>query len=183
MKLSNISLALAVTLSFAGAAHAATKSDGSVSKKIVLTAQINDGIFVSKPDGSSWYNTEELEASDYKQAHFSKTLPVRVWSKSADFNISLASELKMSSGKYEMLNPKVVIVTNQGDKDVNFGSTTKVTQVTAGEDGFDAVYDLKIDVDAPAKPKAKAGSGESIDGSYSGELVMLFEPVAAVEEP
>ena len=107
MKLSNIALAMAMTLSFAGAAHAATKTD-SVSKKITLTAQINDGMFVSKPDGSSWYNTEELEPTDYKQKQFSKVLPIRVWTKNADFNISLAQDLKLAGPNYEMLNLSLI---------------------------------------------------------------------------
>ena len=171
MKIKNIALAMAIAFSFAGLVHAA--NDATVSKKIILTAQINDSIFVSKPDGSSWYETEELKATDYKQAHFSKVLPIRVWSKNADFNISLAQQLKMSNGNYEMLNPAVTLVTPQGNKPVKFGTSTKVTQVVAGTDGFDSVYDLKIDVDAPVKTTA------STNGSYSGELVMLFEAVAS----
>lgn len=176
MKLSNIALIMAAAFLTAGAANAETKSESSVSKKITLTAQINDGIFVSKPDGSTWYNTEALEPDDYKQTHFSKVLPIRIWTKNPDFNVSLAKPLKMSSGYYEMLNPKVVLNTAQGDLDVVEAAPVKVTQTVTADGGFDAVYNLKIDVDAP--PTAADGK-PSINGSYSGDLVMLFEPSAA----
>ncbi|RDS99995.1 fimbrial assembly protein, partial [Burkholderia contaminans] len=79
MKLSKLVLAMGVTTALFGMAH--TAQADTVSKKVTLTAQINDGIFVSKPDGSTWYGTEELEANDYTQTKFSKTLPVRVYTK------------------------------------------------------------------------------------------------------
>ncbi|WP_346778463.1 CS1 type fimbrial major subunit [Burkholderia sp. Ac-20392] len=157
-----------------GAAYAAPKSDNQVSKKITLTAQINDGIFVSKPDGSTWYGTEQLEAEDYTQKKFNKTLPIRVWTKNADFNVSLAQPLKMSSGSYEMANAKVSLLSQAGEKDVTFGAAQKITQVATGSGGFDEIHDLKIAVDAPVQ----VGS-VSTNGSYSGDLVMLFEPVAS----
>ncbi|KVU49253.1 CS1 type fimbrial major subunit [Burkholderia cepacia] len=171
MKLSKLVLALGVTGALFGMAH--TAQADSVSKKITLTAQINDGIFVSKPDGSTWYGTEELQANDYTQSKFSKTLPVRVWTKSADFNISLAQPLKMSSGKYEMRNAKVQLSSAAGDAEVKFGSPQKITQTVAGNGGFDETHDLKINVDAPV------ADGSKTNGSYSGDLVMVFEPVAA----
>lgn len=172
MKLNKLVLALGVTTALFGMAH--TAQADTVSKKITLTAQINDGIFVSKPDGSTWYGTEELQATDYSQTKFEKTLPVRVWTKNADFNVSLAQPLKLASGKYEMKNAKVTLSGNSGDSEVKFGAAQKITQVTAGNGGFDEVHNLKINVDAPAM----VGS-ISTNGSYSGDLVMVFEPVAA----
>ncbi|WP_175911473.1 CS1 type fimbrial major subunit [Burkholderia metallica] len=172
MKLSKLVLAMGVTTALFGMAH--TAQADTVSKKITLTAQINDGIFVSKPDGSTWYGTEELNATDYTQAKFEKTLPIRVWSKNADFNVSLAQPLKMSSGAYEMKNAKVSLSGNSGDAEVKFGAVQKVTQVTAGNGGFDEIHNLKINVDAPTQ----VGTN-STNGSYSGDLVMVFEPVAA----
>ena len=172
MKLSKLVLAMGVTTALFGMAH--TAQADTVSKKITLTAQINDGIFVSKPDGSTWYGTEELQATDYTQTKFEKSLPVRVWSKNADFNVSLAQPLKLASGKYEMKNAKVTLSGNAGDSEVKFGAAQKITQVTSGNGGFDEVHNLKINVDAPTKV------GEiSTNGSYSGDLVMVFEPVAA----
>ncbi|NTX26231.1 fimbrial assembly protein [Burkholderia pyrrocinia] len=172
MKLSKLVLAMGVTTALFGMAH--TAQADTVSKKITLTAQINDGIFVSKPDGSTWYGTEELNATDYTQAKFEKTLPVRVWSKNADFNVSLAQPLKMSSGRYEMKNAKVSLSGSSGDAEVTFGAVQKITQVTAGNGGFDEIHNLKINVDAPTQ----IGTN-STNGSYSGDLVMVFEPVAA----
>lgn len=180
MKFSKAAVIIATTLLVTGAAHAEKKSENSVSKKITLTAQINDGIFVSKPDGSTWYNTEKLEADDYKQSHFTKILPVRVWTKNADFNVSLAQPLKMSSGNYEMLNPKVVMTTADGDKEIIEGSAAKVTQTVKTAEGYDNVYNLTIGVDAPQP----AGEGKpSTGGSYSGDLVMFFEPSASSPTP
>lgn len=178
MNLSKIAAVLSLSLLACASANAVNKTDGSVSKKITLTAQISDSIYVSKPDGSSWYNTEELEADDNKQKHFSKMLPVRVWSKNKDFTVSLAQPLTLSSGHYEMQNPKVTLATPQGDLNVTYGSAQTVTQVASSEGGFDGVYNLSIDVDAP--PEAVKGS-PSTNGSYSGDLVMLFEPSAGVE--
>ncbi|MFP3503672.1 CS1 type fimbrial major subunit [Burkholderia sp. SIMBA_062] len=172
MKLNKIALALGMSAALFGMAQTAQAEP--VSKKITLTAQINDAIFVSKPDGSTWYGTEELNATDYTQKKFTKTLPVRVWSKNPDFNVSLAQPLKMSSGKYEMKNPQVTFSSNGGDAAVQFGSVQKITQVVAGNGGFDEIHNLKIDVDSPDM----IGSN-STNGSYSGDLVMVFEPVAS----
>ncbi|RQS09921.1 fimbrial assembly protein [Burkholderia sp. Bp9002] len=153
---------------------AQTAHADSVSKKITLSAQINDGIFVSKPDGTTWYGTEELEPTDYTQSKFSKSLPIRVWTKSKDFNISLAQQLKLSSGKYEMKNAKVMLASTAGESEVKFGAVQKITQSVVGNGGYDEIHNLKINVDAPTK----IGT-QSTNGSYSGDLVMLFEPVAS----
>ncbi|MEB2601430.1 MULTISPECIES: fimbrial protein [Burkholderia] len=175
MKLSKLVLAMSITGALFGIAH--TAQADTTSKKITLTAQINDGIFVSKPDGSTWYGTEELNANDYTQTKFSKTLPVRVWSKNPDFNISLAQPLKMSNGKYEMKNAKVMLGSTAGDFEVKFGAVQKITQTTAGNGGYDEIHDMKISVDAPTQVGTL-----STNGSYSGDLVAVFEPLAAAEQ-
>ncbi|MDR0240946.1 MAG: fimbrial protein [Burkholderia sp.] len=175
MKLNKLVLALGVTSALFGVAH--TAQADTVSKKITLTAQINDAIFVSKPDGSTWYGTEELQANDHTQSKFSKTLPVRVWTKNADFNVSLAQPLKMSNGQYEMQNAKVTIGSAAGESEVKFGAVQKITQTTAVTGGYDEIHDLKINVDAPTQVTGKA----STNGSYSGDLVAVFEPLAAAE--
>jgi len=172
MKLIKAALVFGVAGAMAGMVH--TAQADTVSKKITLTAQINDGIFVSKPDGSTWYGTEELSPTDYTQAKFEKTLPIRVWSKNAEFNVSLAQPLKLSNGTYEMKNAKVSLSNNGGDDEVKFGAVQKIKQVTAGNGGYDEIHNLKINVDAPTKVGAN-----STNGSYSGDLVMVFEPVAA----
>ncbi|WP_322074667.1 CS1 type fimbrial major subunit [Burkholderia cepacia] len=175
MKLKQLVLALGVTSSLFSIANTACAD--TVSKKITLTAQINDGIFVSKPDGSTWYGTEELDAADYTQSKFSKMLPVRVWSKNADFNVSLAQPLKLSNGKYEMANAAVTLSSSSGDTAVTFGTAQKISQTVEGNGGYDEIHHLKINVDAPTKK-----GNVSTNGSYSGDLVMVFEPLAAVAE-
>ena len=163
-------IALGLSGAFVGMVQA---SDNTVSKKITLTAQINDALFVSKPDGSTWYGTEELNAADHFQKKFTKTLPVRVWSTNDKFNISLAQPLKMSNGAYEMTNAIVDI----DDKAISYGAPVAVTQTVAGVGGFDQIHNLAISVDAPTKI-----GNVSTNGSYSGDLVMIFEPIAAAEK-
>ncbi len=172
MKLNKILITMGLAGAFAGMAHAAP-----VSKTITLTAQINDAIFVSKPDGSTWYGTEELDAKDYKQTEFSKTLPIRVWTKTAAaFNVQLARPLQLSNGAFQMTDAKVSISHNNGSDpvEVKFGSAGKVSQTTKAADGsYDELHDLKIFVKAPVKT---ASISASTNGSYSGDLVLLFEP-------
>lgn len=175
MKLKNILIAMGLSGALIGMAHAAPSSTNIVSKKITLTAQINDAMFVSKADGTTWYETEELEPLDQTQKAFSKTLPIRVWTKNSEFNVSLAQPLKMSNGTYEMTNTTVSIFHAGGEGAVTFGKPLKVTQTVAGNGGYDEVHNLKISAKAPTKTE----TGPSTDGSYSGDLVMLFEPVAA----
>lgn len=177
MKLSKFATLLSLSLFACASVNAAEKSEGSISKKITLTAQISDSIYVSKPDGTSWYNTEELEADNNQQKHFSKMLPLRVWSKNKDFTISLAQPLILSSGYYEMQNTKVTMATPRGDVDVKYGAAQTITQTVKSEGGFDSVYNLFINMDAPLS--ATEQGSPSIIGSYSGDLVMLFEPSAA----
>lgn len=166
----NFKVAL-IALGLAGALVGTVQAaDNSVSKKITLTAQINDALFVSKPDGSTWYGTEQLEANNHTQTSFSKTLPVRVWSTADDFNVTLAQPLKMANGGYEMVNAAVTV----DNKALNFGTALTIDQTVAGVGGFDQVHELAISVDAPTKVGAV-----STNGSYSGDLVMLFEPTPA----
>lgn len=173
MKLNKILIALGLAGAFAGVAHAAP-----VTKTITLTAQIHDAIFVSKPDGSTWYGTEELDAKDYKQMEFSKTLPIRIWTKIASgVNVQLARPLQMSNGLYQMTDAKVTMSNSNGlaPVEVKFGTEGKIAQTTKAADGsYDDLHDLKIFVKAPIKA---ANSTASTNGSYSGDLVLLFEPV------
>ncbi|ABB12989.1 CS1 type fimbrial major subunit [Burkholderia lata] len=177
MKLSKLVLAMGVTTALFGMAHTAQAetTSNTVSKKITLTAQINDALFVSKPDGSTWYGTEELQATDYTQKQFEKSLPVRIWSSNADVNVSLAQPLKLTNGTYEMKEVKVALSSGAGDKEVKFGDGQKITQVSGVPGNFDEVHNLKISATAPQA----AEGGISTNGSYSGDLVMVFEPVPA----
>ena len=160
-------IALGLSGALVGMAQAA---DNTVSKKITLTAQINDALFVSKADGSTWYGTEELAANNHTQTSFSKTLPVRVWSSADDFNVTLAQPLKMSNGAYEMTNAAVSL----NAKPLTYGSALTVDQTVAGVGGYDQIHQLAVSVKAPTKVGTV-----STNGSYSGDLVMLFEPTPA----
>ncbi|TCW82763.1 fimbrial assembly protein [Burkholderia sp. SRS-46] len=174
MKIHTLVLALGVSGALAGIAHAGQPSPQAVVKKITLTAHIGDSIFVSKPDGSTWYGTVELDANDYTQQSFNKTLPIRVWTKNPDFTVTLAHPLKLSNGSYEMANAQVVLTSTGGTQVVAPGTVGKITQVKQANGGFDEIHDLKINVDAPARTGAAR-----INGSYVGDLVLLFEPTAS----
>ncbi|MBC9908008.1 MULTISPECIES: fimbrial assembly protein [Achromobacter] len=171
MKLNKILIALGLAGAFAGVAHAATPAEKTVTKSITLTAQINDAIFVSKPDGSTWYGTEELEPADYRQLTFSKTLPIRIFSKTAGINVKLSQPLKMSNGHLEMTNAQVILTHAAGDQVLAYDKPNKITQVVQGNGGFDEIHNLEISVDSPQQT-----NGQPTNGSYSGNLVMLFEP-------
>ncbi|MCX4220256.1 fimbrial protein [Pseudomonas sp. MCal1] len=171
MKLKQVMLAMGLFGAAVGVAQAAPLPADTISKKITLTANINDALFVSKPDGSTWYGTEELAADDYTQKRFTATLPIRVWSKNSEFNVSLAQPLKMSNGMAQMQNALVKFSQSSGQNEVKFGSPLKVTQVQDGVGGKDEIHNLDISVEAP--------EGDNTNGSYSGDLVMLFEPVVA----
>lgn len=168
MKLSKVLIAFGLAGAFASVAHAA-----NVTKSITLKAQIHDAIFVSKPDGSTWYGTEELNAKDYKQTEFTKTLPIRVWTKNVNFNVQLDKPLQLSNGIFQMTDATVSISHSGGTADVKYGTPATVTQVAQTSDGYDEVHDLKISVKAPVKA---ANSKADTNGSYSGDLVLLFEP-------
>lgn len=175
MKINKLMMAFGVASVMAASfAHAADATKG-VEKKITVSAQINDGIFVSKPDGASWYDTEELLATDYKLSHFAKSLPVRVWTKNTSFNVSMTQPLNIvrSDAKFQMSNVKVALadVTGTGSE-LTVGTAKNIVQKTKTADGYDDIYNLTINADAP-----KATDGDT-NGNYSGDLVMLFEPAA-----
>ena len=58
---------------------------------------------------------------------------------------------------------------------MKFGSALTVKRVTTTADGFDEVHNVTVHVDAPTKTTTAADT----NGSYSGDLVMVFEPIAA----
>lgn len=147
-----------------GMAHAAN----GVKKEITIVANINDAIFVSKPDGSTWYDKEELYATDYRQAAFaSNDLPVRVWTTDDEVNVSLMQPLTVARPDGAQLS--AVAVTFAG-KPVVQGTVLNIKQVNGTTGAYDSTYTLKINAKAPT-----VVTGSS-NGSYQGDLVMLFEP-------
>lgn len=143
-----------------------------VKKEITIVANINDAIFVSKPDGSSWYDKEELFAKDYTQSEFaSKNLPVRVYTTGTEVNVSLVQPLTIARADGSALTNVMI---NFAGKPVVKGTPVKVTQTTIAPGGFDNTYTLKISAKAPVA--APGGGTGSTNGQYQGDLVMLFEP-------
>ncbi|WP_431823944.1 CS1 type fimbrial major subunit [Burkholderia sp. F1] len=147
----------------------------AVVKKITLTAHVGDSIFASWPDGSASYGVVELTADDNTQKTFSKTLRIRVWTKSPDFTVTPARPLRLSNGHDEMTNAKVTLTGADRTSVVAPDTVRKVTQVRPGDGGgIDEIHNLKISANAPARNGAARANG-----SYSGDLVLLFEPTAA----
>lgn len=147
-------------------AHAAT----GINKKISIVATINDAIFVSKTDGSTWYDKEELFASDRYQTKFaSNDLPVRIYSTSSKVDVSLVQPLTVARADSAELSGVNV---NLGGKDLSTGTPAELTQSTPVTGGFDNTYTLKITANAPTNVAA----GATKNGDYQGDLVMLFEP-------
>jgi hypothetical protein len=163
MKKIILSVVAAAILS-TGMAHAA---DG-VKKEITIVANINDAIFVSKPDGSTWYDKEELFAKDYTQTQFaSNDLPVRVYTTDTEVNVSLVQPLTVS--RFDGAQLSGVAVSFAG-KPLTVGAQTNVIQTTTAPGGYDNTYTLKITADAPTNATG------TTNGSYQGDLVMMFEP-------
>lgn len=164
MKLNKIIIAIGLSAASIGVATAADP----MTKSIDLKATVNDTIYVSKPDGSTWYDTvEELEANNHTQTKFTKKLQVRVYSSMNGFQVSLASPLSLQNGGLTMTT-----VAKLGDKTL---STTaeKIKMTTAASTGapaHDQVYDLDIEATPPAVVK-----DVSRNGAYTGKLAMVFE--------
>ncbi|WP_114192395.1 CS1 type fimbrial major subunit [Edaphovirga cremea] len=167
MKKILLSVVAAAILS-TGMAHAA---DG-VEKKINLVATINDAIYVSKPDGKSWYTTEELYAKDYTQTEFaSNVLPVRIFSKAEKVAVSLVQAVVIH--KDNGAEFKNVVVNFAGEPLPATGVNT-ITQTTQVSGNYDNIYNLQILADAPTM--VVGDPAETNNGQYQGDLVMLFEP-------
>ena len=164
MKKILLSVVAAAVLS-TGMAHAA-----GINKEIAIVANINDAIFVSKPDGSTWYDKEELFAKDYTQTSFaSNDLPVRVYTTDTEVNVSLVQPLTVARADGAQLSNVAV---SFAGKAVAQGTPLKITQTTTAPGGYDNTYTLKITANAPTNATG------STNGAYQGDLVMLFEPKA-----
>lgn len=78
----------------------------------------------------------------------------------------------MSNGNYEMPNANITVDTGAGSKPLATGTATEIKQTEKSGSEYDQVYNLNINLDAPVE-----ANGLSTGGNYSGDLVMLFEPV------
>lgn len=128
-----ILLATAAAIFSSGLAHAE-----GLKKEITIVATINDAIFVSKPDGSSWYDKEELFAKDYTQTEFSsKNLPVRIYSSVKEVNVSLVQPLTIIRGDGAQL---LGVTINFAGQPIVMGTPAKVMQTNVATGGFDNTY-------------------------------------------
>ncbi|WP_024913746.1 CS1 type fimbrial major subunit [Chania multitudinisentens] len=155
---------IAAAILSTGIAHAE-----GVKKEITIVANINDAIFVSKPDGSTWYDREELFAKDYTQTEFaSNDLPVRVYTTDDEVNVSLIQPLTVARADGAQLADVAI---SFAGKPVVQGTALNIKQTTVAPGGFDNTYTLKINAKAPTNAGVNGTNGQ-----YQGDLVMLFEP-------
>lgn len=165
VNLNSIMFALGIGVCSCGVSYAEP-----ITKVIHLVAYISDNIYVSKPDGVSWYGEEELIATDRSQKAFANTFPIRVWTSLAHFNIALGQPLKMSNGSYELRDVKVVVADKGRERELT-SRFMPVVQSVMGEGGYDQIHYLKVSAKAPERRPDAA----NINGSYRGDLVVMFE--------
>ncbi|NHV27018.1 hypothetical protein [Burkholderia sp. D-99] len=176
MKIGTRLAALVAWGALAGIAHAGPASPQAVVKTITLTAHIGDSLFVSMPDNSA-YGVVELTATDGSQQALAATLPIRVRTTNPDINVTLLQPLRLSNGRDDLVNAKVVLTGSAGDAEIAADAARVLTLGKRGRDGFDG-YDetrqVKISAHAPAASEAVPAHG-----SYHGDMVLIFEPAAS----
>ncbi|MEK6353238.1 MAG: hypothetical protein V4796_14410 [Burkholderia cenocepacia] len=176
MKIRTSLTALAACGVLTGIAHAGPTSPQAVIKKITLTAHIGDSLFVSTPDNAA-YGVVELNATDGRQRTFATTLPIRVRTTNPDINVVLLQPLRLSNGRDDLANAKVVLTGKAEDAEIMPGAARTLTLVKPGHDGFDG-YDETRNVKVSAQATT-VGAAASINGRYRGDLVLVFEPAAS----
>ncbi len=176
MKIRTSLTALVACGALTGIAHAGSTSPQAVVKTITLVAHIGDSLFVSKPDDSA-YDVVELNVTDGTRQAFATTLPIRVRTTTPDINVTLLQPLRLSNGRDDLANAKVVLTGKAEDAEIAPGAARTLTLVKPGHDGFDG-YDetrnVRISAQAPA-----VGGTVSTNGRYRGDLVLVFEPAAS----
>ena len=159
-----------------GIAHAGPASPQAVVKKITLTAHIGDSLFVSKPDNTAC-DVVELNAMDGTQQTLAAMPPLRVRTTNPEINVALLQPLRLSNGRDDLANAKVVLTGKAADAEIAPGGVRTLTLVSPGHEGFDG-YDetrnVKISAQAPV-----ADDAASPNGRYRGNLVLVFEPAAS----
>ncbi|OXI43610.1 fimbrial assembly protein [Burkholderia aenigmatica] len=174
MKIGKYLIAAGACIAFTGIAQAGPTSPQAVVKTIRLTAHIGDSLFVSTPGDSAAYGVVELTATDGSPQTFGATLPIRVYTTNPDIRVALLQPLKLSNGRYGMTDAKVVLADKAGGADIAHDGARTLTLVKPGINGYDETRTLTISANAPAT-RGAAG----VNGSYRGDLVLMFEPVAS----
>ncbi|WP_411705805.1 CS1 type fimbrial major subunit [Edaphovirga cremea] len=174
MKINKLALTIATGLLIFSGITQAQERNPSVIKTITITANISDSIYVSRPGGQGWYDTVSLASTDGTQTSFNSTIPVQVWSTTKGFNVSLVHPLEIirtdSAYKMQGVNIKLAEGGNKGKDLSASGNAQTFTQKLRVGNGYEDVYQLQVN----AKPPS-ALNNVSTKGSYSGDLVLLFE--------
>ncbi|MDR0242368.1 MAG: CS1 type fimbrial major subunit [Burkholderia sp.] len=169
--------ALVASSALTGLAHAGPTSPQAVVKTITLVAHIGDSLFASKPDNTA-YDVVELTATDGTRQTFATTVPIRVRTTDPDIHVTLLQPLRLSNGRDDMVNAKVVLMTGgAANADIAPGAARAITLASRAHDGFDG-YDETRNVKVSAQVPA-AGDAASPNGRYHGDLVLVFEPAAS----
>ena len=174
MKIGKYIIAAGACIAFTGLAQAGPTSPHAVVKTIRLTAHIGDSLFVSTSGGAAAHGVVELNATDGSPQTFGATLPIRVYTTNPDVRVALLQPLRLSNGRYDMTDAKVVLADKAGGADIAHDGARTLTLVKPGINGYDETRNLTIRANAPAT-RGAAG----VNGSYRGDLVLMFEPVAS----
>lgn len=156
-------------------AHADPAAPQAVVKRIKLVAHIGDSLFVTKLDHAP-YDVVELTATGNSGQMMTATVPIHLRTTDPDVNVTLLQPLRLSNGRDDLTNAKVMLKGKSGDVEI-VANTARVIAMgkPASDDfvGFDEVHQVKISAKAPA-----ASEPSPVSRSYRGDVVLIFEPTA-----
>ncbi|RQS58214.1 hypothetical protein DID99_05935 [Burkholderia sp. Bp8986] len=178
MKIHHQLAALAACCALTGLTYAGPTSPQAVVKKITLTANIGDSLFVSRPDNSALGDVVELNATGGAQQTVGATLPIRVRATNPDINVVLLRPSGSPSGVDGLADVKVGLTDNAGNRGMVPGAGRPVRLAKRGHDGFDG-YDETHDVKISAHVQDVRGTGQPTVGRNPASVVLVFEPAAS----